>query len=150
MKQTIRLNENQFNNLVKNVVNELVKKVLNEVKLTGKSGKTYSLHGKDDKNHPNVRSRNNANRVTAMSKRAKNAADDLSESNLNENSDLDSINSEFKHVKICEHPLKYGKYMVINLTYKSIPPYIGTLKQCYKAALSAEKNSEERQKLDVS
>lgn len=48
----------------------------------------------------------------------------------------------FKHVEITPHPLKAKKYMVINKTFPFIPPYIGTLRQCEKAAIYAEKNSE--------
>lgn len=54
---------------------------------------------------------------------------------------LNEINV-FKHVEITPHPLKSKKYMVINKTFPFIPPYIGTLKQCEKAAKYAEKNSE--------
>ena len=55
---------------------------------------------------------------------------------------LEYINNELKHVKIEAHPLKKDKYLVLNVTFPYIPPFIGTLKQCKKAALSAEKNSE--------
>lgn len=48
---------------------------------------------------------------------------------------------EFKHTKIVKHPLKDGKYMVVNITFPFIPPYIGTKKQCEKAQISAERNS---------
>jgi hypothetical protein len=58
--------------------------------------------------------------------------------------DNSMLNASFKHVKIEKHPLKSNKYMVVNITFPFIPPYIGTLKQCKKAALSAEKHSEER------
>lgn len=48
---------------------------------------------------------------------------------------------EFRHTKIVKHPLKDGKYMVVNITFPFIPPYIGTKKQCEKAQISAERNS---------
>lgn len=48
---------------------------------------------------------------------------------------------EFKHTKIVKHPLKEGKYMVVNITFPFIPPYIGTKRECEKAQISAEKNS---------
>lgn len=40
-----------------------------------------------------------------------------------------------------EHPLRKGQYCVYNVIFASIPPYIGTLEQCKKAQLSAEKNA---------
>lgn len=49
---------------------------------------------------------------------------------------------EFKHTILKEHPLVKGRYMVLNTTFPSIPPYFGTLKECQKAQISAEKNSE--------
>lgn len=53
----------------------------------------------------------------------------------------DYLMLQFKHVGICKHPLN-EKYMVVNKTFPSIPPYIGSLKACKEAAASAEKNSE--------
>lgn len=40
-----------------------------------------------------------------------------------------------------EHPLRKGQYCVYNVIFASIPPYIGTLAQCKKAQLYAEKNA---------
>lgn len=60
-----------------------------------------------------------------------------------EDSDLDAINKQFKHVEIYANPVS-TTYQVRNLTFPSIPPYVGTLKQCYKAALSAEEKSERK------
>jgi hypothetical protein len=49
---------------------------------------------------------------------------------------------EFKHTILKEHPLVKGRYMVANLTFPYIPPYFGTLKECQKAQISAEKNAQ--------
>lgn len=51
----------------------------------------------------------------------------------------------FIHTKIEEHPLREC-YMVRNITFPEIPPYFGTLEECFKAQRYAEKNSIDRQK----
>lgn len=48
---------------------------------------------------------------------------------------------EFKHTKIVPHVLKKSKFLVLNTSLPFIPPYIGTLKQCQKAQVHAEKNA---------
>lgn len=49
--------------------------------------------------------------------------------------------SAYNHVKIEKHPLRSGVYGVFCTTFKHIPPYFGTLKECKKAAEAAEANS---------
>lgn len=46
-----------------------------------------------------------------------------------------------KFTTLKEHPLRKGQYCVHNVIFASIPPYIGTLKQCKRAQLYAEKNA---------
>lgn len=49
----------------------------------------------------------------------------------------------FEHCYICEHALRTGRYMVINTTFPAVPPFVGTLKQCIKAAAAADRSSAE-------
>lgn len=55
--------------------------------------------------------------------------------------EMDGTLPSFKHCHIDRHPLK-DEYMVVNDTFEDIPPYFGTLKQCQKAAIAADKNAE--------
>lgn len=48
---------------------------------------------------------------------------------------------EFVHTKIVPHALNQSKFLVLNTTLPFIPPYIGTLKQCQRAQVHAEKNT---------
>lgn len=48
---------------------------------------------------------------------------------------------EFIHTKIVEHACNSKKYLVLNVTLPFIPPYIGTLKECKKAQVNAERNT---------
>ena len=47
----------------------------------------------------------------------------------------------FKHCHISKHPLK-DEYMVVNDTFKNIPPFFGTKGECEKAAIAADKSPE--------
>ena len=48
----------------------------------------------------------------------------------------------FKHCHISKHPLNNEEYMVVNDTFKNIPPFFGTKGKCEKAAIAAEKSAE--------
>lgn len=48
---------------------------------------------------------------------------------------------EFIHTKIVPHALNQSKFLVLNVSLPFIPPYIGTLKQCQRAQIHAERNA---------
>lgn len=61
----------------------------------------------------------------------------------NEDSDLDELNSQFKHVDIYSNPLS-NRYQVRIVSFPSVPPISGTKKECIKYAFELESKAERK------